>query len=81
MKDGSILKVTIGRWYTPKDKSIDKNGITPDVPIPLYESDYQKRYDRQLEWAKTVLEILQKNAGNRKNTLEAVWKIDFTTQK
>ena len=49
MHDGSILKVTIGRWYTPKDKSIDKNGITPDVRIPLYESDYQKRYDRQLE--------------------------------
>ena len=81
MHDGSILKVTIGRWYTPKDKSIDKNGITPDVRIPLYESDYQKRYDRQLEWAKTVLETLEKNAGNRVNTLEAVRKIDFTTQK
>jgi carboxyl-terminal processing protease len=32
-KDGSELKVTIARWYTPNGKNIDKQGINPDVTV------------------------------------------------
>ncbi len=31
--DGSALKITIAKWYTPLDREIDKNGILPDVKI------------------------------------------------
>lgn len=31
--DGSALKLTIARWFTPKDRQIDEEGILPDVVI------------------------------------------------
>lgn len=33
LPDGSALKLTIARWYTPHDRQIDKEGIVPDVVI------------------------------------------------
>lgn len=33
LKDGSSLKVTIARWYTPNDRNIDKEGIEPDLKV------------------------------------------------
>lgn len=34
LSDGSELRVTIARWYTPNDESISGNGITPDIEVP-----------------------------------------------
>lgn len=56
LSDGSVLKITTGRWYTPQDRSIDKLAITPDIIVPLQEKDILERYDRQLEWAKIIIE-------------------------
>ncbi len=47
MSDGSSLKVTTSKWYTPLGRSIDKNGISPDVVIPYNNSGA----DNQLEQA------------------------------
>ncbi len=33
LPDGSALKLTVARWYTPKDRQIDKEGIKPDVEL------------------------------------------------
>ncbi len=33
LPDGSAIKITVARWYTPKDRQIDKSGIEPDVKI------------------------------------------------
>jgi len=64
LPDGSLLKLTIAKWYTPKDYSIDKNGINPDIEVNFQKEDYtpvswkEKEfvpYDRQLETAKKVL--------------------------
>ncbi|TFG36978.1 MAG: S41 family peptidase [Syntrophobacterales bacterium] len=33
LKDGSALKLTIARYYTPEGKSIQATGITPDIPV------------------------------------------------
>ncbi len=35
LPDGSGLKLTVARYYTPKDRSIQAKGISPDVVIPL----------------------------------------------
>lgn len=38
LSDGTTLKLTIARWFTPNNRSIDKEGIEPDVilnPIPI----------------------------------------------
>jgi len=31
LPDGSALKITVAKWYTPKDRQISKLGIIPDV--------------------------------------------------
>ena len=33
LSDGAELRVTIARWYTPANNSIDKAGITPDIEV------------------------------------------------
>lgn len=55
LPDGSMLKLTIAKWYTPKDYSIDHNGIEPDVKVEFKKEDFDNKYDRQLEEAKVVL--------------------------
>jgi carboxyl-terminal processing protease len=34
LEDGSGLRLTIGRYYTPKGRSIQAKGITPDIVVP-----------------------------------------------
>jgi carboxyl-terminal processing protease len=53
--DGSVLKVTIAKWFTPNDKSIDKEGITPDKQVKLTEDDAKAQRDPQLDAAKSEL--------------------------
>lgn len=55
LPDGSMLKLTIAKWYTPWDYSIDQNGIQPDIEVTFLKEDYDEKYDRQLEVAKEVL--------------------------
>jgi carboxyl-terminal processing protease len=33
MEDGSGLKLTVARYYTPKNRSIQERGIVPDVLV------------------------------------------------
>ena len=35
LSGGTSLKVTIARWFTPKDKNIDKEGIEPDQKVEI----------------------------------------------
>ncbi len=49
------MKVTVAKWYTPKDNIIDKIGINPDIEVKFSSEDYEKKYDRQLEEAKKIL--------------------------
>lgn len=49
--DGSQLKVTIARWYTPSGKNIDEEGIEPDKVVELSDEDFQADRDPQLDAA------------------------------
>ena len=49
--DGSKLKVTIARWYTPNGKNIDKEGIDPDKVVKRTEEDFKAGRDPQLDAA------------------------------
>ena len=33
LSDGSELRVTVARWYTPNDNTIDGEGIVPDIEV------------------------------------------------
>ena len=61
LSEGSELKVTVAKWYTPLDHRIDKIGIDPDVLVNFEKEEYDKRFDRQLEEAKKVIEKLKKS--------------------
>lgn len=37
LADGSELRVTIARWYTPDDHTIDQEGIAPDIEVETPE--------------------------------------------
>lgn len=58
LSDGSMMKITIAKWFTPKDRWIDEKWIEPDIDIELTDDDYKNIYDRQLEWAKVILQDL-----------------------
>lgn len=51
-KDGSSLKLTVLRYFSPKGKVIHKKGIVPDVKVDL---DVNASVDNQLKMAQTVL--------------------------
>jgi carboxyl-terminal processing protease len=57
-KDGSLLKVTVARWFTPSGQNIDKKGIEPDIKVEMTEDDYKNKTDPQKDKA---VEILNKN--------------------
>ena len=46
LEDGSGLKLTVARYYTPKHRSIQELGITPDVVVP--DAAPQARDDMEL---------------------------------
>jgi len=50
-EDGSTLKVTTTKWYTPKGELIQDKGIKPDIEIELTEDDYNNDKDPQLDKA------------------------------
>ena len=54
LDNGSMLKVTIASWYTPKDRSINKDGITPDIEVVRTYEDINTMKDPQLDKAKEL---------------------------
>jgi len=55
LADGSSLKVTTALWLTPKGRSINKEGIKPDIEIELSEADDKADKDPQLDKAMEVI--------------------------
>ena len=51
LEDGSSLRLTIAKWYTPNDRSINETGITPDISIPMEASEVDTDNDVQLDAA------------------------------
>jgi len=39
LDDGSALKLTIAKYYTPSHKVIHQHGITPDILVPLSDAE------------------------------------------
>ena len=54
LSGGSTLKVTTAEWYTPNDRSINKEGITPDIEVTRSYEDINSMRDPQLDKAKAL---------------------------
>jgi carboxyl-terminal processing protease len=55
LDDGSQLRVTAARWFTPDDHAIHGEGLTPDIEVLLTDADIEAESDSQLERAVEVL--------------------------
>ncbi len=53
--DGSVLKVTIAKWFTPNGVNINKDGIKPDTEVKYDDAKFKSGIDNQLESAKASL--------------------------
>ncbi len=51
LSDGSIMSVTIARWFTPNDRTIDGVGLTPDIEIEITQEQWEADEDPQLDEA------------------------------
>jgi len=51
LSDGSELRVTIARWFTPKGREIQGTGIFPDIEVEMTLEDLEAGRDPQLERA------------------------------
>jgi carboxyl-terminal processing protease len=58
--DGSSLKVTIAKWYTPSGVRIQDTGIEPDIKVEYTEKDYEQGIDPQMERALQEIEKILK---------------------
>ena len=56
LDDGSALRLTTAKYYTPSHKVIHEDGITPDIPVSLSEDEARAV---QLEWTPGGLESLE----------------------
>jgi len=52
------LKITVAKWLTPSGKSIDENGIKPDVEAKMTENDIKEGKDPQLDKALEIIKNL-----------------------
>ena len=55
INNGSLLKVTVARWYTPSGKNLTDEGIKPDIKIEMTVEDINAGRDPQLDGAKKEL--------------------------
>lgn len=54
LSNGTKLKVTTASWYTPKERSINKTGIEPDIKVERSYEDINAMRDPQLDKAKKL---------------------------
>lgn len=63
MSDGTAIKLTTAKYYTPNDRNIHKKGIEPDIKVEL---DADGKKDNQFEEALRVVRQKVKQEEKRK---------------
>jgi len=56
LSDGSALRLTTAKYYTPSHKVIHQHGITPDIFVPMSDDDEQYLTYRHMPGAMEVLD-------------------------
>jgi carboxyl-terminal processing protease len=60
LNDGSSLRMTVAKWYSPLGKEFDEVGIKPDQEVKMTEEDYDNDRDPQLDTAVKYLQSVIK---------------------
>ena len=48
LADGSALRLTTAKYYTPSHKVIHEHGVTPDISVPISEEDERKLAEQRI---------------------------------
>jgi len=48
LADGSALRLTTAKYYTPSHKVIHEHGVTPDISVPISEEDERKLAEQRV---------------------------------
>ena len=56
LSDGSSVHVTSARWLTPNHRTLDGNGLEPDIPVTTTQEDIDNGRDPVLERAVQTLQ-------------------------
>ncbi|NIM46609.1 MAG: PDZ domain-containing protein [Candidatus Aenigmarchaeota archaeon] len=48
---GASMRITIAKWYTPSGRSINEQGLSPDIEVELTDEDFNADRDPQLDRA------------------------------
>ncbi|OGJ52044.1 hypothetical protein A2335_04715 [Candidatus Peregrinibacteria bacterium RIFOXYB2_FULL_32_7] len=57
LENGASLRVTIAKWFTPNDRTIQDVGIMPDQIVEFTKEGYEEGMDSQLQAALEALKI------------------------
>jgi len=58
LPDGSALRLTTAKYYTPSHKVIHEKGITPDIIVPMTPEEEEALYIQKLVGAEEILKNL-----------------------
>jgi carboxyl-terminal processing protease len=56
LADGSALRLTTAKYYTPSHKVIHEHGVTPDIYVPMSEQDEADLHYKHMPGAMEVLD-------------------------
>jgi carboxyl-terminal processing protease len=56
--DNGAVRITIAKWLTPKEHTINEIGLTPDVFVGMTQDDYKAKRDPQLDTAVQTLQAM-----------------------
>jgi carboxyl-terminal processing protease len=59
LSNGAIMRVTVARWYTPNDRTIDGVGLTPDLIVETTPEQIEAGDDPQLDAALNYLSAIE----------------------
>jgi carboxyl-terminal processing protease len=76
--DGSSLKVTIAKWLTPNGRSINEEGVEPDLVVSLTADDFQNDRDPQRDAA---IELIKKDMKKELVKIPETIKASSTPEK
>jgi carboxyl-terminal processing protease len=55
LSDGSSIKLTVAHWVLPSGRILDHDGLQPDYPVTLSDTDIKNKQDPQLDKALQVV--------------------------
>ncbi|MCK5415984.1 S41 family peptidase [Candidatus Parcubacteria bacterium] len=80
LSDGSSLKITVAKWLTPKGRSINDEGITPDIIIDYTLEDYEEDREPQMNAAIKILNgenVISEDNKTASSTEEEIKKLEI----